>query len=72
MNLEIGSAPGMTQTEMVTDAMIQGNLKNIPMRRAGKPREIAEAVAWLLSDAASYCAGVNIRVAGGRPMGGLQ
>ena len=62
----------MTQTEMVSDAMIAKNVCNIPMRRAGKPREIANAVAWLLSDDASYCAGVNMRVAGGRPMGGLQ
>lgn len=38
----------------------------IPMRRAGEPDEIAAAVAWLLSDEASYVTGATLRVAGGR------
>ena len=37
----------------------------IPMGRAGKPDEIAGAVAWLLSDDAGYATGTTIRVAGG-------
>jgi NAD(P)-dependent dehydrogenase (short-subunit alcohol dehydrogenase family) len=37
------------------------------MGRAGRPEEIAEAVIWLLSDAASYVAGAQLRVGGGRP-----
>ena len=37
----------------------------IPLGRPGEPAEIAEAVAWLLSDAASFTTGAVLRVAGG-------
>lgn len=37
----------------------------VPMGRSGQPDEIAAAVAWLLSDDASYTTGANIRVTGG-------
>ena len=36
----------------------------VPLGRSGQPEEIAGAVAWLLSDDASYTTGANIRVAG--------
>lgn len=38
----------------------------IPMGRAGQPEEIAEAVLWLSSSAASYVTGAIVAVAGGR------
>ena len=38
----------------------------IPMARAGTPQEIAEAVLWLLSPAASYTTGAILAVGGGR------
>jgi NAD(P)-dependent dehydrogenase (short-subunit alcohol dehydrogenase family) len=37
-----------------------------PMGRAGRPEEVAEAIAWLLSDASSYTTGAILDVAGGR------
>lgn len=60
-------SPGMTATDMVTEEAVRRALPNIPMGRAGEAEEIAEAIVWLLSDRASYVAGANIRVAGGRP-----
>ena len=38
----------------------------IPMRRAGKPEEIARAIVWLCSDEASYVTGALLDVSGGR------
>lgn len=38
----------------------------VPMQRTGSAREVAEAVVWLLSDAASYTTGGVIPVTGGR------
>jgi NAD(P)-dependent dehydrogenase (short-subunit alcohol dehydrogenase family) len=38
----------------------------IPMQRAGEPEEVADAVAWPMSDEASYVTGTTLRVAGGR------
>jgi len=39
--------------------------KSIPMGRVGRPEEIANAVLWLCSDAASYMTGQSISVDGG-------
>jgi NAD(P)-dependent dehydrogenase (short-subunit alcohol dehydrogenase family) len=36
------------------------------MRRSGEPAEVAAAVMWLLSDAASYTTGTVLAVSGGR------
>jgi NAD(P)-dependent dehydrogenase (short-subunit alcohol dehydrogenase family) len=62
-------SPGLTKTEMVTDKLVEENMNAIPMRRAAEPREIANVVGFLLSDAASFVSGGNLRVAGGRRMG---
>jgi NAD(P)-dependent dehydrogenase (short-subunit alcohol dehydrogenase family) len=37
-----------------------------PMGRAGQPEEVAEAITWLISDAASYVTGTFIDLSGGR------
>lgn len=60
-------APGVIRTEIHADperADTMGPL--IPFGRAGEPDEVAGAVAWLLSDDASYTTGAILRVAGGR------
>ena len=38
----------------------------VPMQRPGTAMEVAEAIVWLLSDAAAYVTGTNIDVGGGR------
>ncbi|WP_030785514.1 SDR family NAD(P)-dependent oxidoreductase [Streptomyces sp. NRRL S-920] len=59
-------APGTVWTDFHEDPQRPAKVAdNIPMRRAGHPDEIAGAVAWLLSDDASYATGAVLRVAGG-------
>ena len=60
-------APGMTDTDMPGADRLEKQAKLIPMGRVAMPEEIAEAVVWLMSDKASYVAGANLRVGGGRP-----
>jgi NAD(P)-dependent dehydrogenase (short-subunit alcohol dehydrogenase family) len=45
---------------------LQRYAMRMPMQRAGRPYEVAEAIVWLLSDAASYVTGATLPVAGGR------
>jgi glucose 1-dehydrogenase len=63
-------APGLVDTGIHADAGDASRpvrmAPQIPMGRAGEPDEIAAAVAWLLSDEASYVTGATLRVAGGR------
>ena len=58
-------APGLIETDM-TEAVPRKMLKQlIPMARMGKPEEVAQVVAWLCTDAASYVTGAVIDVNGG-------
>lgn len=38
----------------------------LPMQRGGQPEEVAQAIAWLLSDKASYVTGSFLELAGGK------
>ncbi|HVF00387.1 MAG TPA: beta-ketoacyl-ACP reductase [Rubrobacteraceae bacterium] len=68
-------APGWIETEMTKEAaervgmsmedMKERFAKNIPLRRFGRPEDIANVVAFLVSDEASYISGETIYVAGG-------
>src|SRR5262245_20268655 len=46
-----------------------GELAKIPLRRLGRPEDIADACVFLASDASSYVTGDSIRVMGGRVIG---
>ena len=60
-------SPGPIRTSMPHPGALERGAQVVPARRAGEPEEVAEAIVWLLSPAASYVACANIRVAGGKP-----
>ncbi len=65
-------APGFILTEMVQkmpEKVLEGMAGNTPLKRLGKPEEIANVYAWLASDEASYIHGTVISVDGGIVLG---
>ena len=62
--------PGFILTEMHADGGEPNRVKRlssqIPLQRGGKPEEVANAIAWLLSDEASYVTGSFMDIAGGK------
>jgi NAD(P)-dependent dehydrogenase (short-subunit alcohol dehydrogenase family) len=65
-------APGTIATELAAKAVLTSEdakariMSRTPMKRLGEPSEVADAVAWLASDAASYVTGEIVVVDGGR------
>jgi len=65
-------APGYIRTDAAKDVFkekLEMLIKTIPMNRLGTPEEVAEMVAFLASEAASYITGEVINVNGGVYMG---
>ena len=62
--------PGIIDTEIHASGGAPDRVaqvaSSLPMHRAGSPEEVAAAILWLLSDAASYTTGATIDVSGGR------
>ena len=61
-------APGFIDTDMTKNLpqkVKDGFMTQVPLGRIGQPEDVAEAVYWLCSDAASYITGQTIQVNGG-------
>ena len=61
-------APGLIDTEMtrvLPEAQRRAVIETIPLQRAGEPRDVAAAVAFLASPAAAYITGETLHVNGG-------
>lgn len=59
-------SPGMIDTDIQPPGRLEKFTPMVPMGRPGTADETAEAILYLLSDAASYVTGANLRVSGGR------
>jgi NAD(P)-dependent dehydrogenase (short-subunit alcohol dehydrogenase family) len=62
--------PGIIDTEIHASGGEPNRVERIkdmiPMKRAGKPEEVANTILWLLSDEASYLTGTLVDISGGR------
>jgi NAD(P)-dependent dehydrogenase (short-subunit alcohol dehydrogenase family) len=71
LNIRVNAVlPGLTDTKFASaliknEGILKPVLQNIPMRRVAQPEEIAPAVLFLASPAASYITGTTITVDGG-------
>lgn len=63
--------PGMVQTELVQNLVfseeeLEKDMANYPLKRYGKPEEIAWAIIYLLSDASAWVTGTQLIIDGGK------
>jgi NAD(P)-dependent dehydrogenase (short-subunit alcohol dehydrogenase family) len=59
-------SPGVIDTESQERSRIAEISPTLPMKRPGRPEEVANTVLWLVSDEASYVTGVVLDVSGAR------
>jgi NAD(P)-dependent dehydrogenase (short-subunit alcohol dehydrogenase family) len=59
-------SPGVIDTEIQPEGRVARIGPTLPMKRVGKPEEVAAAILFLLSDEAAYIAGTVLDVTGGR------
>ena len=57
--------PGVIDDSSVTEQRRQAYMKEIPFRRLGTPKEVAEVVLWLAQESPAYVTGALIPLAGG-------
>ena len=66
----VGVRPGVIDTEIHAKSgqpdKVQNLSNELPMNRAGSPREVADAIKYLISDRASYITATSLDVGGGR------
>jgi 3-oxoacyl-[acyl-carrier protein] reductase len=58
-------SPGLIETEMSADVALERVQALVPMRRLGRPEEVAKLVAFLVSEDAAYITGQVIGINGG-------
>ena len=58
-------APGFIETDMTKELPVEELKKLVPMNRFGKPEEVAELAAFLVTEASSYITGEVISINGG-------
>lgn len=64
-------APGFIETDMtesLSEELVEGMLKQIPLGKLGSPEQVAAVVAFLASEASSYMTGQTLHVDGGMVM----
>jgi NAD(P)-dependent dehydrogenase (short-subunit alcohol dehydrogenase family) len=65
-------SPGRIETDMIAGQLAgraEEWLRQTPLKRFGKPEEVAAAIVFLASDGASYITGAALQVGGGLVMG---
>ena len=58
-------SPGFTETAMLPDAFRETGAQMSPLKRLGTPQDIADVVAFIVSDQAGWLTGQNIHASGG-------